>query len=460
MKLINFKGEKIRGYQNHSINFRDGLTFLIGINGSGKTTVLKLLQGLLTPSYLDLAQIEFSTISVEFTVKEDHFVESICCYKDSHTLTIEYLDSKRNKISNKIPLVLCNVNKYRNERHLVDFEKLNRVISDFDDLEAVRKIKDLRTPLFLGLNRRIVENNNLHPIESEFIYRRKIQQIELLSDSVDNALYEIQEMFHNNIRRTAQSQFKLSDLFKRQVFEEAFKVEKNISITDIDYKAELSNLDIRQKSLNDVVQNLDVKDLMTRFSSYFNGMKDVLKILTQTSGLKEDRTPNPAYYNALLEWMINRSQLDKIDKIIKYAEAYANNIQNLKAPINRFTNSVNLFFEESGKEIEVDERGEIKIRFKNNQKNNSIFDLSSGEKQLILLFAHIVFFKPSRDTYIAIIDEPELSLHISWQEIFIDALLQASPETQFIIATHAPAILAKPERKEMCEDLTKFQKWE
>ena len=263
-------------------------------------------------------------------------------------------------------------------------------------------------------------------------------------------------MFYNNIRRTAQSQFKLSDLFKRQVFEESFKVEKNISITDIDYKAELSNLDIRQKSLNDVIQNLDVKDLMTRFSSYFNGMKDVLKILTQTSGLKEDRTPNPAYYNALLEWMINRSQLDKIDKIIKYAEEYANNIQNLKAPINRFTNSVNLFFEESGKEIEVDERGEIKIRFKNNQKSNSIFDLSSGEKQLILLFAHIAFFKRSRDTCIAIIDEPELSLHISWQEIFIDALLQASPKTQFIIATHAPAILAKPERKEMCEDLTKF----
>lgn len=66
MKLIRFKGENIRGYQSHSIDFRDRITFLIGINGSGKTTVLRLLQGLLTPSYLDLAQIEFSTISVFF----------------------------------------------------------------------------------------------------------------------------------------------------------------------------------------------------------------------------------------------------------------------------------------------------------------------------------------------------------------------------------------------------------
>ena len=39
MKLIRFKGENIRGYQLQSIDFRDRLTFLIGINGSGKTTV-------------------------------------------------------------------------------------------------------------------------------------------------------------------------------------------------------------------------------------------------------------------------------------------------------------------------------------------------------------------------------------------------------------------------------------
>lgn len=456
MKLIRFKGENIRGYQLQSIDFRDRLTFLIGINGSGKTTVLRLLQGLLTPSYLDLSQIEFSTISVSFTNRENNMVESITCVNDGQTLSIEYIDFKRNKFTNKIPIVPCNTNKFRTDRDLIDLEKTNRVISDFDDLEVVKKIRDLKTPLFLGLNRRIMESSSIHPIEREFMSRRRMQQIEFLSESVDNALYDIQEMFHNNIRRTAQSQFQLSDLFKKQVFEESFKVVKNISISNINYNEELANLHSRQKNLNSVIQNLDVKDLMTQFSEYFTGMKDVLQILTETTSLQEDNTPNPAYYNALLDWMINRSQLEKIDKIIQYAEEYASNIQKLKAPIIRFVNSVNLFFEECGKEIEVDKRGEIKIKVKNTKKSNSIFELSSGEKQLILLFAHIAFYNRNRDASIAIIDEPELSLHITWQEIFIDALLQASPDTQFIIATHAPAILAKPERKELCEDLTKL----
>ena len=292
MKLIRFKGENIRGYQLHSIDFRDRLTFLIGINGSGKTTVLRLLQGLLTPSYLDLSQIEFSTISVSFTNRENNMVESITCVNDGQTLSIEYIDFKRNKFTNKIPIVPCNTNKFRTDRDLIDLEKTNRVISDFDDLEVVKKIRDLKTPLFLGLNRRIMENSSFHPIEREFMSRRRMQQIEFLSESVDNALYDIQEMFHNNIRRTAQSQFQLSDLFKKQVFEESFKVVKNISISNINYNEELANLYSRQKNLNSVIQNLDVKDLMTQFSEYFTGMKDVLQILTETTSLQEDNTPN------------------------------------------------------------------------------------------------------------------------------------------------------------------------
>lgn len=62
MKLKRFIGTRVRGYMNFDISFNESLTFLIGINGTGKTTILKLLSGLLTPSYIELSQIDFSEI--------------------------------------------------------------------------------------------------------------------------------------------------------------------------------------------------------------------------------------------------------------------------------------------------------------------------------------------------------------------------------------------------------------
>ena len=52
------------------------------------------------------------------------------------------------------------------------------------------------------------------------------------------------------------------------------------------------------------------------------------------------------------------------------------------------------------------------------------------------------------------IDEPEISLHLSWQDIFVDALLKACPKYQFVLATHSPNIISKEERRSWCEDLS------
>lgn len=84
----------------------------------------------------------------------------------------------------------------------------------------------------------------------------------------------------------------------------------------------------------------------------------------------------------------------------------------------------------------------------------SIFNLSSGEKQLIILIACLSLLEDAKRSHVYIVDEPEVSLHITWQEKFIDALLEASPNTQFILATHSPSIIARNERRTWCEDLT------
>ena len=63
-----------------------------------------------------------------------------------------------------------------------------------------------------------------------------------------------------------------------------------------------------------------------------------------------------------------------------------------------------------------------------------------------MLFSYIAF--NSSDGRVFIIDEPELSLHIKWQEEFLSQLEKITPKaTQLILATHSPILVNKKKQK-------------
>ena len=43
--------------------------------------------------------------------------------------------------------------------------------------------------------------------------------------------------------------------------------------------------------------------------------------------------------------------------------------------------------------------------------------------------------------YVLLMDEPEVSLHVDWQEQLIDLILQLNPNVQIILTTHSPAVI-------------------
>jgi len=69
--------------------------------------------------------------------------------------------------------------------------------------------------------------------------------------------------------------------------------------------------------------------------------------------------------------------------------------------------------------------------------------LSSGEYHLLYLMVAALTTR-RRGTIIAI-DEPEMSMHISWQRRLVSALVKCASgaEPQFIFATHSPDIAAE-----------------
>jgi len=63
--------------------------------------------------------------------------------------------------------------------------------------------------------------------------------------------------------------------------------------------------------------------------------------------------------------------------------------------------------------------------------------LSSGQSQILALITAV---NDAPEGSLILLDEPEISLHIDWQERLVEQLHLGSPESRLIIATHSPDI--------------------
>jgi predicted ATP-binding protein involved in virulence len=138
-------------------------------------------------------------------------------------------------------------------------------------------------------------------------------------------------------------------------------------------------------------------------------------------------------------WFINQHQLDRIDRLFSKVESYQSEKNRIYARLSRFEMLVNKFLNETGKRVQINNKGRLTIRFSGEERDLSV--LSSGERQIVIMLAHLVLNKRLRGDGVFIVDEPELSLHISWQDMFVDAIQEASPNLQIILATHSPSII-------------------
>ncbi len=68
----------------------------------------------------------------------------------------------------------------------------------------------------------------------------------------------------------------------------------------------------------------------------------------------------------------------------------------------------------------------------------SLPSLSSGEKHLMRILVEALLAEENS----LIIDEPELSLHIDWQRQLLKNMMQLNGDAQLIVATHSPEVMA------------------
>ena len=101
-----------------------------------------------------------------------------------------------------------------------------------------------------------------------------------------------------------------------------------------------------------------------------------------------------------------------------------------------FQDTIDQLFAETHKTID---RRSNEIQFEQNGEVLTPYQLSSGEKQMLVILMTVLV--ECGQPYALLMDEPEISLHIEWQQQLITLIRRLNPRAQIILSTHSPALI-------------------
>ena len=78
--------------------------------------------------------------------------------------------------------------------------------------------------------------------------------------------------------------------------------------------------------------------------------------------------------------------------------------------------------------------------YEGERKTIQLTQLSSGEKQIVSLFSKL--YLESDEPSIVIIDEPELSLSIQWQQMLLPDIMRTNNCELLLTVTHSPFVFS------------------
>ncbi len=110
--------------------------------------------------------------------------------------------------------------------------------------------------------------------------------------------------------------------------------------------------------------------------------------------------------------------------------------QEISMPKKRFQDLVDRLFAETGKKLI---RTKNELAFTQIGEELTPYKLSSGEKQMLVILLTVLI--EDNQPYTLFMDEPEVSLHIDWQQKLIDMILELNPHVQIVLTTHSPAVI-------------------
>jgi predicted ATP-dependent endonuclease of OLD family len=420
--IESFKITKLWGYREDiNLTFNNDVNVLIGPNGSGKTTVLTLLNSILS---LDLSGL----LNVNFEYAEIHLRD----FKDSSVLRTVKVDAANRLLRLRLDEKETNIDTesitgHRFTEHRRQLGKGNTLPERLPERFVRRtivpeKFYDELTSLvpivWLPISRHLPT-----VVGEEERYTRR-DPPESVDSRIPQLLNYDLSRYYNGLTAQLSERYREFEHRVLSVILYSKGDDQLQSILDslpssLPTKAEKEQL---LRALE--TTKLSGKGMRSRIDEHFAVAEKVVKRTRENPGVFEDE-------DILVLPLIPRTQA-----MVKYAGKLEEDRENIFAPLRFYEKTVNSFLED--KFIEIDGSGELKIRLSSSLELDWHL-LSSGEKQILILLTQAFLRIDEPVVYMA--DEPELSLHVTWQEKLLESLVTLGGQKQIIVATHSPDIV-------------------
>ncbi len=422
MRIIQYEVEKLYNSFNHQITFNENITIILGQNGLGKTAMLTMLYGLFSHDFHLLLKYPYDSIILTFDNKKRLIIK-----KDKNQdeqdidFTYGHQSIKLSTIVQKAESAKRYIRKYLSVdvlRHIdEDLWQIRQTGEVLSSIEVMSRYSSLYPQLLesniYGCPQWLEEI--ISSIKIDFIGTKRLQT----QVPNEERTYARRLEIHDTIDEDAQDFIRLLSSTKSKAAAIAAEIDKTYPNRLIEQFKEENEKTILKKS--QLVKNLNKLNTL-RNELIEVGLMDVTEdeVLDNTFVLTKEIS---TVFNVYVE--------DSNKKLSAYSD--------MSKRVKLFIDLINKHF--LYKKITISSTEGFTLKSTITDEKILLKQLSSGEQHMFILYYHLLF-KYAPNTLI-LLDEPEISLHISWQKDFIADLLQImelNPMT-LLIATHAPSIV-------------------
>jgi predicted ATP-binding protein involved in virulence len=416
MRVKGISVKKLFGVFDHSIplNMDERITIIHGPNGYGKTIVLRMLDGFFNSRYAVWRTTPFEEFRIDF--EDESYVRILPFKNDSEPIIdVYYTEAGSNEKMNQASLSLSSVPDdavYDDVPTGPDAENEKIELGVYwrlfiENIVAIRERQEIEPEWLHNLRKSV----NVHFVRADRLLKPKARQQQLLHSTppddnpnfeltVDRYAKELTEVIQATLAEYGEVSQSLDRTFPARVIKEP------------------PTLILSSQALQQKLRSLEEKRAYLMGAGLLDSDNAVDSQLQQDI---DDRTKS-------VLWVYVRDTEKKLGVL-----------ENLAAKIDLFKRIVNQRF--LYKKLSIGREKGLSFTTPNDRFLPAS-RLSSGEQhELVLLYE--LLFKVEPDSLI-LIDEPELSLHIAWQERFLKDLQEMIKLTpmDFLIATHSPDIIS------------------